>query len=99
MDCLKFPISYDSSGFVKLVDDSDEYYKQLISICARTEPGVSPLFPDFGVLDPTFMVADRGQFVINAAKYIPEIEVGLVEAFIDDRGSTAISFTFSRREE
>lgn len=97
MDCLKFPLSFDSSGFTKLVDGSDEYYKQLLSICARTEPGVSPLFPDFGVLDPTLMVVDRGQFVINAARYVPEIQLGTVDTLIDNQGEMSISFTFSRR--
>lgn len=97
MDCLKFPLSYDSSGFTKLLDGSDDYYKQLLSICARTEPGVSPLFPDFGVLDPTHMVVDRGQFIINAARYVPEIRLGAVDTLIDNQGEMSISFTFSRR--
>lgn len=97
MDCLKFPIAYDSSGFVKVTDRTDDYYKQLISICARTEPGVSPLFPSFGVYDPTLSVADRGQFLINAARYIPEIQVGDVETIINQDGTTAVTFTFSRR--
>lgn len=97
MDCLKFPLTYDSSGFEKLVDGSDEYYKQLLSICARTEPGISPLYPDFGVLDPTLNMADRGQFIINAARYVPEVQIGTVETFIDRDGTMAISFAFSRR--
>jgi hypothetical protein len=97
VDCLKFPISYDSSGFTKLVDGSTDYYKQLLSICARTEPGVSPLFPDFGVYDPTLMIADKGQFIINAARYVPEIQIEQIESILGLDGSTAISFTFSRR--
>lgn len=97
MDCLKFPISYDASGFVKLVDGSEGYYKQLLSICARTEPGVSPLYPDFGVYDPTLMMADRGQFVINAARYVPEVELGAIETIIGQDGDMSISFTFTRR--
>lgn len=96
MDCLKFPISYDASGLAKLVEGSDEYYKQLLSICARTEPGVSPLFPSFGVYDPTLLMADRGQFLINAARYVPEVQIGTVETLMTD-GEMAISFTFTRR--
>lgn len=97
MDCLKFPISYDASGFSKLVDGSTDYYKQLLSICARTEPGVSPLFPGFGVYDPTLMIADKGQFLINAARFIPEIEVTEVETIFSAQGDASISFTFTRR--
>lgn len=97
MDCLKFPLSYEATGFTKLVDGSDDYYKQLLSICARTEPGVSPLFPDFGVLDPTLMVADKGQFIINAARFVPEIEIGTVETLFSNDGEVSISFSFTRR--
>lgn len=97
MDCIKFPISYDSTGLVKLVDGTNDYYKQLLSICARTEPGVSPLFPDFGVFDPTFVTADNGQFLINAARYVPEIQVGTVETYIDGQGEMSVTFSFTRR--
>lgn len=97
MDCLKFPISYDASGLAKLVDSSDDYFKQLLSICARTEPGVSPLFPDFGVFDPTLMIADKGQFMINAARFVPEIQINEIETIIGQDGEMAISFTFTRR--
>lgn len=97
MDCLKFPISYDASGFAKVVEGSTDYYKQLLSICARTEPGISPLFPTFGVFDPTLMVADKGQFVLNAAKFIPEIQIGEVETIFSPEGDSAVAVSFTRR--
>ena len=40
MDTIKLPIEYNVNGFNKLVDGTDDYFKQLLSIAARLEPGV-----------------------------------------------------------
>jgi len=98
MDSLKFPLEFDIYGFKKLTDGSDEYYKQMMSIAALTEPGVLKITPDFGVYDPTFNMADRGQFVINASRYVPEIQILQVENIIDQQGNSTISFSFRRRQ-
>jgi len=97
MDTIKFPITYDGTGLTKLVEDSDAYIKQLLSLCARTEPGVSPLYPDFGVYDPTFLIADKGQFMIQAARYIPEIQVTNVETIFSQDGESSTAIEFVRR--
>ena len=73
MNTIKIPIEYGRDGFAQVTDDTDDYYKQLLSITARTERDMSPLFPEFGVQDPTFNIVDNGVFLINASKYIPEI--------------------------
>jgi hypothetical protein len=97
MDTLKIPIEYNNDGFTHIADGSDEYYKQLLSITARTESGVSPIFPDFGIPDPLFNLADNGQFLINASKYIPEIALTNIESTIDGNGNNYIKFNFVRR--
>jgi hypothetical protein len=97
MDTLKIPLEYGRDGFTKLTDGSDEYYKQLLSITARTESGVSPIFPDFGVQDPTFDVVDNGRFLINASRYIPEIILTDIQSTIEDNGNNFIKFNFTRR--
>ena len=97
MDTLKIPLEYGRDGFTHLSEDSDDYYKQLLSITARTEAGVSPLFPNFGITDPTFDVLDNGQFLINASKYIPEIILTNIESTIDNQGNNFIKFNFVRR--
>lgn len=97
MDSLKFPLEFDISGLKKLQDGSDDYYKQMLSISALTEPNVLRITPDFGVYDPTFNMADRGQFIINASRYVPEIQILQVENNIDARGDSTISFSFRRR--
>jgi hypothetical protein len=97
MDTIKLPIEYDNSGFKKLADDSDEYYKQLLSVTARTEPRVHPITPQFGVFDPTFNSIDRGQFMIHASRYVPEIRLLSVDTNDSNEGNRDVAFTYSRR--
>lgn len=96
MDTIKLPIEYESNGLKKLTDGSDDYYKQLLSIAARTEPGVHPIFPEFGVADPTFNIIDRGQFMVSAARYVPEVRILSIDTFQTD-SEQAVTFTFTRR--
>jgi len=77
MDTIKFPIEYNSTGMVKLIQGSPEYYKQLLSFAALTEPGTHPLTPRFGVFDPSYQLVDRNVFMAHAARFVPEITVGL----------------------
>ena len=97
MDTMKIPIEYGRNGFTHITDDTDDYYKQLLSITARTEQDISPIFPEFGVQDPTFNVVDNGRFLINASKYIPEIILTNIESNIDEQGNNFIKFNFTRR--
>jgi hypothetical protein len=97
MDTLKIPLEYGRDGFTQVTDETDDYYKQLLSITARTESGISPLFPEFGVQDPTFDIVDNGKFLINASKYIPEIILTNIDTNIDEQGNNFIKFNFTRR--
>ena len=97
---MKFPVSFTETngGYQSLGRNEDDYYKQLLSVIARTELGTHPLTPDYGVMDPTFKVADRGQFLFQAGRYVPEIKVISVETNIDeDDGLNEISVSFTRR--
>jgi hypothetical protein len=97
MDTIKLPIEYDNSGFKKLTDGTDEYYKQLLSITARTEPEVLPITPQFGVFDPTFNTIDKGQFLIQASRSVPEIRLLAIETNESNEGNNDVAFTYSRR--
>lgn len=79
MDTIAFPIRFDSTGFQKHTDGSDAYYRQLISFTALTEPGTHPLKPQFGVYDPSFRNIDRGSFIVQASRFIPEIVITNVD--------------------
>jgi hypothetical protein len=96
MDSIKFPIEYDLTGLKKLTDDTDDYYKQLLTMTARTEPGVQKVYPEFGVFDPTFNTIDRGQFLVSAARYVPEVRILAIEADDTDSGRS-VTFSFTRR--
>jgi hypothetical protein len=96
MDTIKLPIEYDINGFRHITDGTDEFYKQLLSISSRTEPGVQPIFPEFGVADPTFNSNDRGKFLIMASRYVPEIRLLGLDINQSD-SSQLVTFTFTRR--
>ena len=97
---MKFPPAFTETngGYQSLEEDQDEYYKQLLSVIARTEPGVHPLTPDYGVQDPTFKTIDRGQFLIQAGRYVPEIQIISVETDIEEEdGQNEINVSYMLR--
>lgn len=99
MDMIEFPIKFDTTGIKKLTEGTHEYYSQLLSICMRTEPSTHPFSPTFGANDPSFTSVDRGLFVLNAAKYIPEVLIKNVS--VSDAspgvGRTSVTVTFEIR--
>jgi len=100
MDSMKFPIRFDQTngGCVKLRQGSDDYYRQLLTIAARTEPASLPLTPSFGVMDPTFKVIERGQFLFSAARFVPEVDITSIETRIEEAdGSMIVNFGFRQR--
>lgn len=96
MDCLAFPIKFDSTGIRKLKDGTNEYYAQLLSSSILTEPFTHPFSPSFGVSDPAFSDVDKGLFVLNSAKFVPEVRI--IDLLVDegdtDTGQSRISFSF-----
>lgn len=102
MDAMKFPLKFNETngGLVMTEEKTDEYYRQILSIAARTEPGELPLTPDFGVMDPTFKSIDRGQFLFAASRFVPEIEVLAVESLMSEEdGQNIVNFSFIKRSE
>lgn len=97
MDTIKLPIEYDNNGFRKLADGTDDYYKQILSLTARTEPKVLPITPQFGVFDPIFNTIDKGQFLIQASRHVPEIRLLSIETNESNQGNRDVTFTYSRR--
>jgi hypothetical protein len=98
MSTLKYPFDYNSDGsFVALEEDTDELFSQLLSICAVTEPGTFPYTPTFGVFDPTFRAVDRGSYMIQASRFIPEIVITSVEGTVDSNtGATSLKVSYRR---
>lgn len=98
MSTLKYPFDYDSNGsLVTLEENTDELFAQLLSICAVTEPGTFPYTPTFGVFDPTFRSVDRGAYMIQASRFIPEIVITSLDGALDDTtGSTTLKVSYRR---
>lgn len=99
MDTLKFPITFsnDTRSMVRLREGTDEYIKQLLSICILTEPFVLPFTPDFGTNDPSFSTVSPEQLMIVANKFIPEIRIeGISSTATDDSGVTSVKFVYNR---
>ena len=99
MDALKFPISFDNDGTItKVVENSDNYFKQLISFCLLTEPSSLKLTPDFGVFDVTFARVSPEIVALSVGKFIPEIQIKNIRgSLIEDDGTMTISFTYNTR--
>ncbi len=86
MPTLKFPIQLDNTGsLVALEEGGVDYYAQLLSMCALTEQQTHPFSPTFGVFDPTFEAVDRGQFLLQAARFFPDISITEAEIEIDEQ--------------
>ena len=95
MDCLAFPLKFDPYGLVKLEEGTYDYFKQLLTVSLLTEPGEHPLTPDYGVLDSTFMPVEPSDFILNASKYVPEVEVvDIIPIFTEATGALSVEFSF-----
>jgi hypothetical protein len=96
MDTIQFPVSFDNTGFTKLQEGSFDYFRQLLTITLLTEPEIHPITPDFGVADPSFAIVDTGLFVLNAARFIPEVVITSVDKSVNPNNfSTSVSFSFA----
>lgn len=98
MDSIKFPIRFDSTGLTKLADGTADYYTQLLTIAMLTEPFTLVFTPKFGVYDPTFSSIDKNLFILNAARFVPEVEITSIESNESDDGTVAATFSFTIRE-
>jgi|TARA_Y100001949_G_scaffold113239_1_gene95989 hypothetical protein len=98
MDTIKFPIQFDSSGLAKLREKSSDYYKQLLTLAILTEPGRLPLTPDFGINDPTYTSLDKGRFVIQASRFVPEVVITGIDAEVSAEEEIAVVFGFKVRD-
>lgn len=94
MDTIKFPIRFSSSGLEQLREGTNDYYAQILTVAILTPPRSHPYSPLFGVNDPTFTTIDKGLFVLNAATFVPEIEITSINTVDKPDGTTGVSFSF-----
>lgn len=98
MDTFKFPLEFDTLGsLAKCREGTDDYIKQLISVCLLTEPYVLRLTPEFGLADPTFSVVSPDQMMLAAARFIPEISiVAVTPSLVEEQGRVNVQFIYNR---
>jgi hypothetical protein len=94
MDCLSFPIKFNYNGLKTLPEGSFEYFRQLLTISLITEPGEHPLTPEFGVFDPSFIAVEPENFILNAARFIPEVELRDINPTQTKDGGFSVEFSF-----
>lgn len=98
MPTLKFPLEVGEDGsLVTLQENTDQLFAQLLSVCAQTEPGTFPYTPSFGVFDPTFNGIDRGSFMIQASRFIPEVVITSIDGTVDEvAGNSVLRVSYRR---
>lgn len=96
MTTIKFPLSFGKDGSLSTVEGgTEEFYAQLLSMAALTEPGTHPYTPTFGVLDPSFRSVNRGMFMIQASRFVPEVQILEAEGEQNEgTGVTSLRVTF-----
>ena len=100
MQMIQFPIKFNSTGFVKLDENTSDYFAQLLTIACLTEPQTLIFSPRFGVRDPAFNGVDKNVFVLNAARFVPEVQIINLEAELDAiSGITNVQFSFNIIEQ
>lgn len=97
MDAITFPVKFSKQGISRLTDGTPDFYRQLLALSAITEPHSLPITPDFGIWDPVFNTVEKGQFVLQSARFVPEVEINTVESTIDDSGQNIVAFSFTIR--
>lgn len=93
---IQYPIKFGRDGFVKLTEGSTDYYAQLLTISLLTEPFTHPFAPDFGSNDPSLRIIDKATFVLNAARFVPEVRItniSVADASLST-GKSNVTFSF-----
>ena len=97
MHTIAFPIKFEASGLTLLEEGSAAYYNQLLSMAILTEPNRHPLTPEYGIFDPTFRAVDKGQFVVQAARFVPDVVITNIEVDVAQDEDISVSIGFVER--
>jgi hypothetical protein len=97
MDTIAFPIKFDGTGLAKHPEGSTDYYKHLLSLAILSEPRRHPFTPNFGINDPSFTNFDKGGFIIQAARYVPEIVITGIATEVNPEEDISVVFGFRMR--
>lgn len=98
MNTIRLPIRFNKDNFEmeKILENTDEYYANLIGLTVQIVPGVLPISAYYGVEDPTFEAGGMTKIGLAVGSLIPEIRVLVSEAVVDDSGTTNLAIKFDR---
>lgn len=98
MNTIRLPIRFNKDNFEmeKILENTDEYYANLIGLAVQIVPGVLPISTYYGVEDPTFEAGGMTKIGLAVGSLIPEIRVLVSEAVVNDSGTTNLAIKFDR---
>lgn len=99
MNTLRLPIRFkkDSLEMEAILEDTDEYFANLIGITVQILPGSLPISTFYGVEDPTFESAAIAKVGLKLRDLISDVEILNSSAEPNNDGTTNLKIQFSRR--
>jgi hypothetical protein len=98
MNTIRLPIRFkkDNLEMETILENTDEYYANLIGLTVQIVPGALPISTFYGVEDPTFETGGIAKVGLSVGNLIPEIRVTTSDAVIDNSGKTNLAIKFDR---
>ena len=98
MNTIRLPIRFKKDNFEMetILENTDEYYANLIGLTVQIVPGALPISTYYGVEDPTFENNTTTKTGLAVGNLIPEIRILLTEAVTDNNGTTNLALKFDR---
>ena len=98
MNTIRLPMRFkeDSFEMEKILENTDEYYANLLGLAVQIAPGALPISTFYGVEDPTFDSGGIAKVGLALSNLIPEIRVTTSEAVVDNNGQVNLAIKFDR---
>lgn len=85
---IRFPPSLAADGSMATVDQDDvEADAELIAAMVLTRPGERPLWPTFGITEPTFAALSKAELAAGVNEYGPDVTI--TDVRVTDETATA----------
>lgn len=98
MNTIRLPIRFrkDSLEMEKILENTDEYYANLIGLTVQIVPGALPISTFYGVEDPTFEAGGIAKIGVEVGSLIPEVRITTSDAVVDNNGKSNLVIRFNR---
>lgn len=98
MNTIRLPIRFrkDSLEMEKILENTDEYYANLIGLTVQIVPGSLPISTFYGVEDPTFEAGGIAKIGVAVGSLIPEVRIITSDTVVDNDGKSNLVVRFNR---